>query len=81
MLPQLDLEATIVSFIDFPESELRFKLIELRKQHRDLDLAIATLEESGTADQLQLRRLKRQKLNLKDAIRLLENRLHPDIIA
>jgi len=70
-----------VSFMDFPDSELRFKLIELRKQHRDLDLAIATLEDTGTADQLQLRRLKRQKLALKDAIRLLENRLHPDIIA
>jgi hypothetical protein len=67
--------------MDFPDSELRFKLIELRKQHRDLDLAIATLEDTGTADQLQLRRLKRQKLALKDAIRLLENRLHPDIIA
>lgn len=67
--------------MDFPDSELRLQLIELRKQHRDLDLAIATLEDLGTADQLQLRRLKRQKLALKDAIRILENRLHPDIIA
>jgi len=70
-----------VSFMDFPDSELRLKLIELRKQHRDLDLAVATLEESGTADQLQLRRLKRQKLALKDMIRILDNKLHPDIIA
>lgn len=70
-----------MNFMDFPDSELRFKLIELRKQHRDLDLAIATFEESGTADQLQLRRLKRQKLALKDMIRILENKLHPDIIA
>jgi len=70
-----------VSFMDFPDSELRLKLIELRKQHRDLDLAIATLEDTGTADQLQLRRLKRQKLALKDMIRILENKLHPDIIA
>lgn len=70
-----------MSFMDFPDSELRLKLIELRKQHRDLDLAVATLEESGTADQLQLRRLKRQKLALKDMIRILDNKLHPDIIA
>jgi len=70
-----------VSFMDFPDSELRLKLIELRKQHRDLDLAVATLEDSGTADQLQLRRLKRQKLALKDMIRILDNKLHPDIIA
>jgi hypothetical protein len=67
--------------MDFPDSELRLRLIELRKQHRDLDLAIATLEETGTADQLQLRRLKRQKLALKDTIRILDNKLHPDIIA
>ncbi len=73
--------ASKVTFMDFPDSELRLKLIELRKQHRDLDLAILTLEESGTADQLQLRRLKRQKLALKDMIRILENKLHPDIIA
>ncbi len=70
-----------MSFMDFPDSELRLKLIELRKQHRDLDLAVATLEDSGTADQLQLRRLKRQKLALKDMIRILDNKLHPDIIA
>lgn len=75
------MEASKVSFMDFPDSELRLKLIELRKQHRDLDLAVATLEDSGTADQLQLRRLKRQKLALKDMIRILDNKLHPDIIA
>jgi hypothetical protein len=67
--------------MDFPDSELRLRLIELRKQHRDLDIAITTLEESRTGDQLQLRRLKRQKLALKDLIRKLETKLHPDIIA
>ena len=42
---------------------------ELIQQHRDLDMAILSLEESGTGDQLQLRRLKKMKLDLKDKIR------------
>lgn len=57
------------------------KLLMLRQQHRDLDAAIETLEESVVADQLQLRRLKKQKLQLKDAIQQVEDSLIPNIIA
>lgn len=53
----------------------------LRQQHRDLDAAIESLEESVVADQLQLRRLKKQKLQLKDAIQQVEDSLIPNIIA
>ena len=63
------------------EVELRSKLQNLLQQHRDLDTAIQSLEESGTGDQLQLRRLKKMKLDLKDRIQRIENLLIPDIIA
>lgn len=57
------------------------QLLMLRQQHRDLDAAIESLEESVVADQLQLRRLKKQKLHLKDAIQQVEDSLIPNIIA
>ena len=60
---------------------LRVELEVFRAEHRDLDEAIHALEESGRADQLRLRRLKKQKLRLKDMIALIEDRLTPDIIA
>lgn len=60
---------------------LRERLNWLKQQHRDLDAAIASLEHTGTADQLQLRRLKKQKLMLKDQIAKVEDQLLPDIIA
>jgi hypothetical protein len=63
------------------EEVLRVKLEALKREHRDLDAAIHALEEKGTADQLTLRRLKKQKLVLKDRIALIEDRLLPDIIA
>ena len=63
------------------EEVLRVKLEALRREHRDLDEAIHALVEKGTADQLTLRRLKKQKLVLKDRIALIEDRLLPDIIA
>jgi hypothetical protein len=63
------------------EEVLRVKLEALRREHRDLDEAIHALEEKGTADQLTLRRLKKQKLVLKDRIAQIEDRLLPDIIA
>lgn len=56
--------------------------IELLKQeHRDLDTAITALAESGSTDQLQLARLKKRKLALRDEIAMLEDSLIPDIIA
>lgn len=63
------------------EEVLRVKLEVLRREHRDLDEAIHALEQKGTADQLTLRRLKKQKLVLKDRIAMIEDRLTPDIIA
>jgi hypothetical protein len=63
------------------EVQLRSELQNSIQQHRDLDTAIASLEQTGTGDQLQLRRLKKMKLDLKDKIQRLENMLIPDIIA
>ena len=63
------------------EVQLRGKLQNLYHQHRDLDAAIAAFEESGRADVLQLQRLKKMKLGLKDQISRIENLLIPDIIA
>ncbi len=63
------------------EDVLRVKLEVLRSEHRDLDDAIAALADKATADTLTLRRLKKQKLALKDRIQQIENELTPDIIA
>lgn len=63
------------------EDMLRIRLEVLRREHRDLDEAIHALEETGRPDQLTLRRLKKQKLALKDQIVKLEDQLIPDIIA
>lgn len=60
---------------------LRVELEEFRRQHRDLDEAIQALQEKGTGDSLTLKRLKQQKLRLKDRITWIEDRLYPDIIA
>lgn len=60
---------------------IKEKLTELRGEHRDLDDVIARLSERAPFDQLQLQRLKKRKLVLKDQITQLESRLLPDIIA
>jgi hypothetical protein len=60
---------------------LRLELDVFRREHSDLDAAIRALEETGTADRFTIRRLKKQKLRLKDRIALIEDRLTPDIIA
>ena len=64
-----------------PEEVLRVKLEALRREHRDLDEAIRALEEKSARDPLTVRRLKKQKLSLKDRIAVLEDQLTPDIIA
>lgn len=63
------------------ERELYAKLGALRLEHRDLDSAIEALSGAIVKDQLQLARLKKKKLMLKDQILKLENELIPDIIA
>jgi hypothetical protein len=60
---------------------LRKRLSELRVEHRDLDDVIARLAERPYADQLQMRRLKKRKLLLKDFISQIESRLIPDLDA
>jgi len=57
------------------------RLTWLRTEHRDLDAAIDSLERTVASDQLQLARLKKRKLRLKDEIARLEDSLVPDIIA
>ena len=63
------------------EEEMRKRLEMLRIDHRDLDAAIDALTASGAKDQLQVARLKKRKLKLKDQISMLEDYLIPDIIA
>jgi hypothetical protein len=60
---------------------MRVRLIELQQEHRDLDLAINALMATPVHDQLQLRRMKKRKLLLKDQISFLEAQLSPDIPA
>lgn len=69
MLIDEDLEAT------------KAKLAELHSVHRSLDKMITTLADSPVQDELEVRRLKKQKLLLKDQISILERRLVPDVPA
>lgn len=63
------------------DEELRKRLEAFRIEHRDLDAAIDALTGAGSTDQLQIARLKKRKLRLRDQIALIEDRLIPDIIA
>lgn len=63
------------------EDEMRKRLAALKTEHRDLDVAIAALEASGGPDQLQVARLKKRKLVLRDQMAIIEDYLTPDIIA
>ena len=66
---------------DEEERELRAQLARLLQEHRDLDAAIAALQGSPGADVLQVQRLKKRKLHLRDRINSIEDQLTPDIIA
>jgi hypothetical protein len=61
--------------------ELQAKLNELLTEHRDLDSAIDALVAAGSTDQVQVARLKKRKLRLKDEITMVQGQLVPDIIA
>jgi hypothetical protein len=63
------------------ERELREQLARLQQEHRDLDAAISALQHSPGADLLQVQRLKKRKLYLRDRIAHIEDELTPDIIA
>jgi len=63
------------------EPGLRVRLAALLREHRDLDIAISAMIEQGVCDQVQLTRLKKRKLQLKDQISRIGDELLPDIIA
>ncbi len=63
------------------QQTLRLRLTELETEHRDLDDIIARIAETAPFDQLQIQRLKKRKLLLKDQIAYVKSRLVPDIIA
>jgi len=63
------------------ERELREQLARLQQEHRDLDVAISALQHSPGSDLLQVQRLKKRKLYLRDRISHIEDQLTPDIIA
>ena len=63
------------------EAELRSQLARLRQEHRDLDAAIEALQQSPGSDLLQVQRLKKRKLMLRDRMNAIEDQLTPDIIA
>jgi hypothetical protein len=69
------------SLDDDVAAELRTELARLKEEHRDLDTAIEALERITAGDQLQIQRLKKRKLILKDRIAHIEDELTPDIIA
>lgn len=66
---------------DLGDQDWSEKLARLKTEHRDLDAAIDALLAAPLADQLQIARLKKRKLRLRDEIALLEDRIIPDIIA
>ena len=63
------------------EFELRAQLARLRQEHRDLDAAIEALQGTPSSDIIQVQRLKKRKLALRDRITFIEDQLTPDIIA
>jgi hypothetical protein len=66
---------------DDPDAVLRLTLASLRQAHQDLDAAVHALQSLPAPNQLQIARLKRQKLALRDQIAQIDKRLTPDIIA
>ena len=71
----------IKSMAEIDQEAVNNKLDELKLEHRDLDDVIHRLMQLGAIEQLQLQRMKKRKLKLKDEIMRLENQLIPDILA
>ena len=67
--------------IELDEETIREKIAQFKIEHRDLDDAISRLSEGPYVNQIQIRRLKKRKLQLKDAIAKLESKLIPDLNA
>ena len=70
-----------VELVEDVQSELVVELSRLKEEHSDLDSAIEALERSVAGDQLQIQRLKKRKLTLRDRIHHIEDMVTPDIIA
>ena len=66
---------------DISQEELLDILKDLKLQHRRIDTEIAANQETGVIDVLKIRRMKKNKLSLKDKIAFIENQVTPDIIA
>ena len=84
LLPVTDyrpLSKPAVAMSNDEERALREQLARLQQEHRDLDAAIAALATSPGSDIIQVQRLKKRKLVLRDSIRRIEDQLTPDIIA
>jgi len=62
-------------------ADLQSRIEKLKTEHRDLDDVLQRLSEDRSSDELQIRRLKKRKLQLKDSIAILENQAMPDISA
>jgi hypothetical protein len=75
------MEEATMELSDTQVQTIRERIGQLRVEHRDLDQVIARLLDDPAHDELQMRRLKRRKLLLKDQIALLERQLNPDIPA
>ena len=67
--------------LEADEAALRIRLASLRIEHQDLDAAVAALASRSMPDQIQIARLKKKKLSLRDLIARMEDQLTPDIIA
>jgi hypothetical protein len=80
-LPRAGHGATKAVMTKEEERELRAQLARLQQEHRDLDAAIAALQESPGSDLIQVQRLKKRKLQLRDRITFIDDQLTPDIIA
>jgi len=63
------------------EHQLREQLARLQQEHRDLDAAISALQDAPGSEEIQIQRLKKRKLQLRDKITFIEDQLTPDIIA
>ena len=81
MSRSVDRDSRAMYIRDMNPEDIMRRLEMLRQEHRDLDSAIMALAEAGSGDQLQLARLQKRKLRLKDEIAALEDALVPDIIA
>jgi hypothetical protein len=81
LCPDVSMQWQTVAMADEKIDALRARLDDLESEHRDLDAVIDRILDEGASDQLQLQRLKKRKLKLRDQIQNIENQLVPNLIA